>query len=161
MRFPVSVVAAIALAGVATAAASQSAPQRKPGWWDVTVRVMGFNSKVQVCTDARTEAAYPATAGNPGDRCSPAVNRKTPQGWAFSTTCQTPNGPSRTNGVVTGDFQSSYHVEATTQVPGMPAGMGPVATRIDGKYLGACPAPRKPGEMVMNGKVTDLMKGVK
>jgi hypothetical protein len=154
MRKSLTLLGALALTAIATSALSRDAqPLRKTGWWDIQVKVMGMGPKMQVCTDPATEKVYPSVAGNPGDQCTNAVMKKTATGWNFDTTCKTTGGQvSRTTGTVTGDFQSSYHVEGSTDAAGIK-----IKTVIDGKYLGDCPAGRVPGDTVMGRKVTNVM----
>jgi hypothetical protein len=151
-----AVALALCVAAVAAPSVAQNAPPtRKTGWWDISVRVMGVTSKIQVCTDPATEKLYPSVAGNPGDDCTPAVTTRTAPGWTFETSCKTPQGPARTTGTVQGDFQSGYKVAAATQAPGVPF---KVPVTIEGRYVGDCPSPRVAGDMVMGGKVTNLLK---
>ena len=64
---------------------------------------------------------------------------------------------------VTGDFNSAYTVKITSQNSGGPAGMPrQTATTMEAKWLGACKADQKPGDMIMPGgikmNIKDLQK---
>ncbi len=63
---------------------------------------------------------------------------------------------STSHGVVSGDFNSAYSVKVTSKreggraIPGMPEG-GTTNMTIDAKWMGACAADQKPGDMIMAG----------
>lgn len=149
---------------VATAASAQIAPpQRKPGMWEMNMvnsTVKGMAIKSQMCTDSTVEKRFSAIGGGQGpENCSTNNLRKTPTGYAFESVCKSPRGVSTTSGVVTGDFQTNYKIEMTSKMTPTPPGAPPVMnSTVSAKWLGPCPAGRKPGDMVMpNGMVMNMM----
>ena len=64
-------------------------------------------------------------------------------------------GDERTHGVISGDFNSAYTVKVSSKreggpaVPGRPAD-GTSNMTMEAKWLGACKADQKPGDMIMS-----------
>jgi hypothetical protein len=160
MRVPSLVIAAAAAAVALPAAAQTAAPQRKPGFWEQTMTMAGGRSmKSQMCTDAAVEKSMSAFGQNMSQStCSKNQIRKTPTGFAFDSTCKIGNSVTTSSGVATGDFNSAYVVEVTSRsTPPMVPGQGETHMKIAAKWLGPCPAGRKPGDMVMpNGMVVNM-----
>jgi hypothetical protein len=53
---------------------------------------------------------------------------------------------------ITGDFNSAYTVKSTSRTEGAPSGVPrDTTTTIEAKWLGACKADQKPGDIVMPG----------
>jgi hypothetical protein len=72
------------------------------------------------------------------------------------------------HGVVSGDFNSAYTVKVSSKreggpaIPGMPAD-GTSNMTIDAKWMGACKADQKPGDMIVAGRkfnVRDMQKAM-
>jgi hypothetical protein len=64
---------------------------------------------------------------------------------------------------ITGDFNSAYTVKSTSNTQGGPAAVPrDSTTTIEAKWLGACKADQKPGDIVMPGgikmNVRDMQK---
>ena len=69
--------------------------------------------------------------------------------------CQVGASTITSHGVITGDFNSAYTVKVTSTregaaAPGMPAN-GATNMTIEAKWLGACTADQKPGDIIMAG----------
>jgi hypothetical protein len=126
-------------------------PVRKAGWWEVTnVINAGPAWVVHSCVDPASEALSglsPPSA--PGEGCSSTAPRRTAKGWEFSVTCKLSDSiDMQTEGVISGDLETSYRLDIFSKVtPPMP-GMKDSKVEIQGRWLGACPAGRKPGETV-------------
>ncbi len=166
MRVPL-IAAAILLPAVALAAAAPAAPARKAGWWEITTAItapMAMTTRMNMCTDAATEARNNAFANNQGPPggadCTQGPVGRTAAGWTFSSTCRMAGMTTTTSGVATGDFNANYRVEATTRMT--PAPMPQMAeskTVLTARWLGPCPAGRRPGDVVMaNGMVFNVNK---
>ena len=147
----------VALAVAAAALAQGMAvPSRKPGYWEQTMAMetgRGMTMKSQFCTDASVEKKMSLLGQNmAGSTCSQSNMRKTAAGFAFESTCNIAGRTITSSGVVTGDFQNSYSIDTVSKSnPPMPGGRGENKTHIEGKWLGPCPAGRKPGDMLMPG----------
>jgi hypothetical protein len=161
MRVPVLAFAAAAVLSPSLAAA-QAMPMRKDGLWEMTMKMsspMPMNMTMRQCTDPNEErngAAFRNSGppqGTTGVDCKPGPMGPVAGGWRYSQTCTMRGMTMTTTGVASGDFKSGYHIDSTTQMS--PAPMPQMATQkmtIDAKWLGACPADMKPGDMIMNGR---------
>ena len=157
MRIPLLVAAAVLAPTVALSAAAPAAPARKAGWWEITTAMsapMAMTSKMNMCTDAATEARNSAFATNNGPPggvdCTQGPVGRTATGWTFSSTCKMQGMTTTTSGVASGDFDANYRVEATTRMTPAPMPqMAETRTVITSRWLGPCPAGRVPGDTVM------------
>ena len=83
--------------------------------------------------------------------CAPIHVSRTPDGWTIAASCVAGQTTVSTQGRASGDFGSRYHVDLTTRLTPAPTPQAAeVRTAIDAKWLGACPAGKKPGDMEMN-----------
>jgi hypothetical protein len=148
MKHALSTVLAFALvAGVGAtmalpAAAQVQPPHRKPGMWEQSVQLPGNKPMtMKMCVDETTESLYSGMAKRPG--CTQEF-QKIPGGYSFKGTCQ---GKTAT-GTAIGDFDKAIKVEVDSEGAHLTSNL---------KYLGPCPADRKPGDMVMpNGQVVNV-----
>ena len=146
-------------------------PTRKAGQWQLTMTFEGRNLPPQVmkqCTDASTDKLMNANFGGSNEMaCSKQEVTKTGAGYTIDAVCTFGDMTTTSHSVVSGTFDSAYKIEMTStrkggpQLPGVTPG---AATRmtIDAKWLGACAAGQKPGDVTMaNGmtmNVLDLQK---
>jgi hypothetical protein len=164
LQFPLlALCAAFAIPAAASRAATPPIPARKAGWWEINTQVTANSpmmfATVHLCTDAATEAKTSAFAARqaPDADCSSGPTARTAAGWSFAMTCKMQGMTMTTAGTASGDFNSNYRAESTTRMS--PAPMPQLAetrTVMTSRWLGACPAGRKPGDMVMgNGMVVN------
>ena len=156
--------AALLLSAAAmTTAAAVEMPIRKAGLWEV--KMIEASSKVpgmtmQQCTDETTDREMTSTFSPMAKEvCSRNDIQKTAAGYVADAVC-TVNGIAMTShSEITGDFNSAYTVKSTVRSERGPAGG---TTTIEAKWLGACKADQKPGDIVMPGgmkmNVKDLEK---
>jgi len=128
-------------------------PQRKPGWWELNLTVEGptpqpVHQTVRMCTDAAVDQVQTPVGIHPGKTCPPIAISHDSDAWTFSETCVMGKTTVATEGRAKGDFSASYHVDLKTRLspPPLPQ-MGEIRTAIDAKWLGACPADKKPGDV--------------
>ena len=165
MRTSHSLLAAMTGLGLAVGAAqaqAAAAPVRKAGFWETTMTMEGPHAHVlvtRICTDAALERRTAMFGGaDPGKDCPVHEMHRTAAGFAFRSVCKRHDVTTTTVGAATGDFNSRYRVESTTRIS---AASGPPGRErhmvIDNKWLGACPAGRKPGDLVLpNGEVISM-----
>ncbi|MGB9368957.1 MAG: DUF3617 family protein [Xanthobacteraceae bacterium] len=160
----------LATAFIATPALAQEIPARKAGLWEMTMTFEGRNTPpqtMQQCIDAATDKAMQdMSAGVRGQGCSKRETKKVGDTIVFDSVCSMGAGTTTSHGVVSGDFNSAYTVtinskhEGGPPVPNMPAETN---MTVAAKWLGACKADQKPGDIIMaNGtkmNVTDMQKG--
>ena len=162
----------IALALVsASPAAALDLPARKAGLWEIKMAFEGRTippQTMQQCIDAATDKQMNSIGGNMAqERCSKQDVQKVGATIVVDSVCQV--GPTKTtsHGVISGDFNSAYTVKVASQreggpaVPGMPAD-GTSNMTMEAKWLGACKADQKPGDMIMPGgmkvNIVDLQR---
>jgi Protein of unknown function (DUF3617) len=135
-------------------------PPRKVGLWDLKMNFEGRNippQAMQQCIDAETDKLMNSIGGNmQKEACSKQDVTKTGDTIVVDSVCKFGTATTTSHGVVSGDFNSAYTVKVTSkreggpQMPGMPAD-GSSNMTIEAKWLGACKADQKPGDMIMAG----------
>jgi Protein of unknown function (DUF3617) len=141
-------------------------PVRKAGLWEMKmVRTGGSvpDMTMQHCTDASTDKQM-STSFSPGkETCSRQDVQKTAAGYVSDTVCSVAGMTITSHAEITGDFNSAYTVKSTSHSEGGMTGKShDSTTTIEAKWLGACKADQKPGDIVMPGgmkmNVMDLEK---
>jgi hypothetical protein len=142
----------------AAPAPGAEAPRRRPGLWEQRVSSEGMVQVSRICLDEALEARF-SWWGQPATQEVCEKNLVSPRadgGWQFSSVCDMgAGGRTTTSGVVTGDFQSRYVVEAETSTVGASAPQmnGTRQMRIEGVWQGACPEGFRPGDMELPGGI--------
>jgi hypothetical protein len=80
--------------------------------------------------------------------CSKQDIQKTATGYVTDSICGIAGVTIASHAEITGDFNSAYTVKSTVRSERGPAGG---TTMIEAKWLGACKADQKPGDIVMPG----------
>jgi hypothetical protein len=157
MRF--SLATALGLLVLLPAAGSEAVelPTRKAGLWEMKmVRTGGSvpDMTMQHCTDATTDKQM-STSFSPGkETCAKQDIQKTATGYVSDSVCSVAGMTVTSHAEITGDFNSAYTVKATSRTEGGPANLNREATTtIEAKWLGACKADQKPGDIVMPGGI--------
>jgi hypothetical protein len=143
-------------------------PHRRAGLWEQTFSRDGKPMDMggmKICVDDAMEAKAAmfksvGPMGQPGEgtNCTHnAPSRGLDGSWTFSATCKTPDGMQVTSsGKISGDFNSAYHMEMTSDTSG--ASFAPMnghhTMQADGKWLGPCPAGMAGGDMQMANGMT-------
>jgi uncharacterized protein DUF3617 len=157
-----------AAAFLAAPALAQDMPSRKAGLWEMTMTFEGRGAPpqtMQQCIDAATDKAMQdMSQGARGQTCSKREVKKVGDTIVFDSVCSTGAGTATSHGVVSGDFNSAYTIKINSKRSGGPPNM-PAETNMNiaAKWLGACKADQKPGDIIMaNGmkmNVTDMQRG--
>ncbi|MCC6890207.1 MAG: DUF3617 family protein [Hyphomicrobiales bacterium] len=156
-----------------SSALAQEFPTRRAGLWEVTISHDGQNQPsqtMQQCTDAETDKLMNAFGGDiSADLCAKQEIRKVGATFVINAICQVGSMKSTSQSVVSGDFNSSYTVKVTSKIEGLPKGVPAMAgtTTIQARWVGACKADQKPGDIIMAGgkrmnvrELRKLMQGV-
>ena len=130
-------------------------PIRKAGLWEMKVMRAGSTTDLtmQQCTDETTDKEM-STSFSPmvKEICSKRDIQKTANGYVSDSTCGLASVSIVSHAEITGDFNSAYTVQSTSHSEGGPAAMkGDHVTTVEAKWLGACKADQKPGDIVMPG----------
>lgn len=160
MHRHLAVIATIVL--TAAPALALDLPTRKAGLWEIKMTFEGRNLPPNVmkqCTDASTDKLMNANFGSVEQSCSKHDVTKSGSGFTIDAVCKFGEATTTTHSVVSGSFDSAYKIEtSSTRSGGQPMpGVAPgAATRmtIDAKWLGACAAGQKPGDVMMSNGMT-------
>jgi hypothetical protein len=155
----------LALAAFGVLAASQAAaidmPARKAGLWELKMTFEGRSNlpvqTMQHCIDAETDKLMSSVGGAPSaETCSKRDIQKVGSTITIDSICTAGGATVTSHGVVSGDFNSAYTVKMTSKreggpvIPGRPA-TGETNMTLEAKWLGACKADQKPGDIIMAG----------
>jgi hypothetical protein len=156
----------ILLAAVLTAATPAFAldlPTRKAGLWEIHMEFQG-RSKLPIqtmkqCTDAASDKLMTLNFGGAGQHCSKQDISNSGGTITVDSICKFGETTSTSHAVVTGDFNSAYTVEvASTREGGRPIpGAAPGREshmKIAAKWVGACAAGQRPGDVIMSNGMT-------
>ena len=135
-----------------SAAGAVDLPVRKAGLWEMKVLRASSPSPemtMQQCTDESTDKDM-STAMSPmaKEMCSKQEIQKTATGYVTDSICGIAGVTITSHAEITGDFNSAYTVTSTSRSERGPAGG---TTTIEAKWLGACKADQKPGDIMMPG----------
>ena len=130
-------------------------PVRKAGLWEMKmVRTGGSvpDMTMQHCTDATTDKQM-STSFSPGkETCAKQDIQKTAAGYVSDSVCSVAGMTITSHAEITGDFNSAYTVKSNSRSEGGPSGVPrDSTTTIEAKWMGACKADQKPGDIVMPG----------
>ncbi|MGJ4952325.1 DUF3617 domain-containing protein [Bradyrhizobium sp. HKCCYLS20291] len=161
--------------GVTASAAALELPVRKAGLWELKMIRSGGQlpeMTMQHCTDETTDKDMNNMASPMAQQvCSKQDIQKTATGYVSDSVCSFGGMSTTSHADITGDFNSAYTVKTTSKIQGGAAGTKDTAMTIEAKWLGACKADQKPGDIVMPGgmkmnvkdmaKLKNLIPGVK
>jgi Protein of unknown function (DUF3617) len=150
----------------AYAAGAVELPIRKAGLWEMKVLRAGSPTPemtMQHCTDANTDRQMSTSFSPSKDICSKQDVQKTATGYVTDSVCGVAGMAITSRAEITGDFNSAYTVKSTSHSERGPNGAPrDSATTIEAKWLGACKADQKPGDIMMPGgmkmNILDLEK---
>ncbi|HZR71363.1 DUF3617 domain-containing protein [Bradyrhizobium sp.] len=145
----------------AVPATAEDAPARKPGLWEVKTSIddRGRAVTVQQCIDAATDQMLQSSTGPlAAPICAKREVKKSEGGMTIDTQCTFNGKPASAHAVVSGSFDSAYTMTVTAEGVDLPA----TRMTMDAKWLGACAADQRPGDVVMAGgvkvNIPDLQK---
>jgi hypothetical protein len=153
----------LVLIGMATTSASAAElPTRKPGLWEIKTSFANRGGQsVQQCVDAATDQMLQSLAG-PFDQaaCAKRNVQKSGDRTIIDSTCTVAGKTATAHAVIAGSFDSAYSMTVMAHSDALPGGT--VNMTLDGKWLGACMAGQKPGDVIMPGgikvNIRDLQK---
>jgi hypothetical protein len=150
-----------------TAASAVELPVRKAGLWEMKVLRTGSpapDMTMQHCTDETTDKEM-STAFSPmgKEMCSKQDIAKTATGYISDSVCSVAGMSITSHAEINGDFNSAYTVKSTSHSEHGPSGVPrDSTTTIEAKWLGACKADQKAGDIMMPGgmkmNIKDMQK---
>jgi hypothetical protein len=149
-------------------AAAAELPIRKAGLWELKMTMEGRNIPVpamQQCTDSSTDKLMTSNFGSVGrEECSKRDIQVSGRNITVDSICTLGGATVTTHAAISGDFNSAYTVKLTSKREGG-AGAGAGGTTnmtVEAKWLGACKADQKPGDMILPGgqkiNIVDMQK---
>ncbi|MEO7760662.1 MAG: DUF3617 family protein [Casimicrobiaceae bacterium] len=150
---PSFLLAATVAAALALPALAQDLPKRKSGLWEMT---MGQGRTVSQCVDQAKDDAF-RQMGQQLERenkCSRTNVQRAAGSLAFDSSCDFGNMKMVSKTLITGDFNTAYKMEMHTRYDPPLMGKAEGTTIIEAKWLGACKAGQRPGDMMMPGGMT-------
>ena len=147
---------AAGLFAAGTCAAADGLPHRRSGVWETTMhrdRQGAAPMKTQQCVDDKTDEAMQrmAVEGNAAMHCERTAFNKVAGGFESNSICKTAQGTITSRMRVVGDMQSTYRVEVSAHRDPPVGDLGDTHSVMEARWLGACPADMKPGDMRVNG----------
>jgi len=140
----------------ASPASAIDLPVRKAGLWEMKVLHTGSaipDMTMQHCTDETTDKDM-STSFSPMAKqmCSRQDVQKTATGYVSDSVCGIAGMSITSHAEITGDFNSAYTVKSTSHSERGPTGVPrDSTTTIEAKWLGACKADQKAGDIIMPG----------
>ena len=161
--FSFRIAAGVLLAALpALAASAVELPTRKAGLWELKMLRAGSPTPemtMQHCTDETTEKEMGASLSPMAKQaCSKNDIQKTATGYVADSVCDIGGVSMTSHSETTGDFNSGYTVKVTSHSQGGPSGPRDTTMTVEAKWLGACKADQKPGDIVMPGGRTMNVK---
>ena len=158
-------------AALPLAAHADDLPIRKAGLWEMKMSLAGGQlpaMTMQQCTDEASDKDMATTFGPmQKDMCPKNETKKTSDGYVIDAVCTTSGISMTSHSEITGDFNSGYTMKVTSKAEGSPKSVPrDTSMTIEAKWLGACKADQKPGDIMMPGgmkmNVKDMqaMKGM-
>ena len=156
-----------ALAGLSIPAVSADLPKRKSGLWEITMHREGAPNMgpMQQCVDQNTDNLMQQKAKDNKQDCSVMDVKPTGNKVVVHSVCKMEGSTATTDGVFEGAFDSSYKGTMKTQFNPPMHGMSESNMTFDARWLGACKAGQKPGDVIMPNmggmNINDMMKDPK
>jgi hypothetical protein len=140
----------------ALAASAVEMPTRKAGLWEIKMQRTGGplpEMTMQHCTDETTDKQMTSTFSPMSkEMCSKNDTVKTATGYTTDSICNVSGMSMTSHADITGDFNSAYTVKVTSHSQGGASGAGRDSSMtLEAKWLGACKADQKAGDIVMPG----------
>jgi len=148
---------AICFALSAGSARAEDLPVRKAGLWEMKLVTTGSpvpEMTMQHCTDETVDKEMSNNVSPMAKQiCAKQEIKKTATGYVSDSECSVAGVSTTSHAEITGDFNSAYMVKSTSHAQGGVAGAaGRDSTMtVQAKWLGACKADQKPGDIVMPG----------
>ena len=149
-----SAIGLLALAA-APVAGAVDLPVRKAGLWEMKIVESGASMPemtMQHCTDATTDKEMSTAFSMSKEICSKQDIQKTATGYVSDSVCGAAGMTITSHAEITGDFNSAYTVKSSARSEHGPSGAPRDNTStIEAKWLGACKADQRAGDIMMPG----------
>ena len=149
--------AALCLVLSAGSASADDLPVRKAGLWEMKMVRTGTpvpEMTMQHCTDETVDKEMNNNVSPIAKQiCAKQDIKKTATSYVGDSECNVAGVSTTSHAEIVGDFNSAYTVKTSSHAQGGPAGATGRDTTmtLEAKWLGACKADQKPGDVVMPG----------
>lgn len=148
-------VSSLILATLSSSAFAADNPQRKAGLWETTMRspqMQGHDVVSQQCIDNKTDAEMMKRSLNQqNQQCTTPKPKRTATGWEMDSVCTQDGSTTTMHMTMSGDMNSQYTMHMKGKRTPAQDGISEFESTMNARYLGACPAGMKPGDMKING----------
>lgn len=141
----------------AGSARADELPVRKAGLWEMKLVTTGSpvpEMTMQHCTDETVDKEMSNNVSPMAKQiCAKQEIKKTATGYVSASECNVAGVSTTSHAEISGDFNSAYTVKTSSHAQGGVAGTAGRDTNmtLQAKWLGACKADQKPGDIVMPG----------
>lgn len=161
MRKPCTVTAlllALSLPGATQAA--PDVPKRKSGLWEITTAMQGMpqGMTMQQCVDEKTDdmIRQQGSGREQQPKCAKQDIKRDGDRTIVDSVCDMGGTTATTRAVFSGRFDSNYRADIKSAYNPPMHGMKESQVSIQAKWLGACKAGQKPGDIIMpNGMMVN------
>jgi Protein of unknown function (DUF3617) len=153
---------AIAAASVAMPASAQDLPKRKSGLWEINMDSSNGRSKggkermMTQCVDQSKDDVF-RQMGQQMERenkCTRTNIQRAANRLSFESACDFGSMKTTSKAMITGDFNTAYKMEIHSRYDPPMMGLSEGTTIIDAKWVGACKAGQRPGDVTVAGGMT-------
>lgn len=157
----------LTLAALSASAFSADMPKRKSGLWEIKMNHEGSPGMgpIQQCIDQNTDNLMQQKAKDNKQDCSVMDVKTSGNKVVIHAVCKMEGSTATTDGVFEGAFDSAYKGTMKTKFNPPMHGMSQSNMTLDARWLGACKAGQKPGDVIMPNmggmNVNEMMKDPK
>jgi hypothetical protein len=131
-------------------------PMRKPGLWDLRMKMTGGGiptMSMQQCTDAATDKDLRSVYSPMSKEvCSKHDVQRTATGYMIDRVCKRGDDTITSHIAITGDFNSAYQAHLLSRTQDESPDDPPSSDlTMQAKYLGPCKDDQKPGDIILMG----------
>lgn len=152
MRTIALLISALSLA-FASMAQALDLPKRKSGLWEMTMvgdQTNGQPQTVTTCVEQKTDTGLASSFGGKTPKnCKQPTVKKAAGAITVTSFCKFTDSNVTTTAVLTGDFEKSYKIDRTSKFNPPNKGKKESKQTIEAKWLSACKAGQRPGDMIM------------
>ena len=136
---------------LSTAADAADMPKRKPGLWEIQMRMDNAPSMgpVQQCIDRDTDNLVQQDARKQKNDCSVMDAKTSGNRVTVHSVCKMENSVATTDGVFEGNFETGYKGTLKTRYAPPYHGMSESNMTQEARWLGPCKPGQKPGDVIM------------
>jgi hypothetical protein len=150
----VALACSFALLAASLDAGAADMPKRKSGLWEITTSAEGQTTPpMQMCIDEKVDdLSRDMTQGDV--KCSKQDMRREGDRYVIDSVCKFGETTATSHIVVTGKLDSAYQMDIQSKYNPPMMGMSEGRSTMKARWLGACKAGQRPGDMVMPGGMT-------